>query len=173
LPLLVAVSIAASRCRFSLPFGRVKTVHGKILILGIFGVGDLVFADHCSLITVHCEAVGCCNYLLTAKGHTCLLDVGPCKLFNGRRCVAFEKMHPGLFQAARQKTERNYTGKPATLPKKCRCGTMFEPGSNRQSLCPECGAQRRRLKKRGYLKISRKRKQPQPATPKKVRTDVQ
>jgi len=36
----IAVSIAASGCLFSLPFGRVKTVHGKIMIVLAFqGIG--------------------------------------------------------------------------------------------------------------------------------------
>jgi hypothetical protein len=40
LPFLVAVSIAASGCRFSLPFRKVKSFRG-ILLMRIDGLGDL------------------------------------------------------------------------------------------------------------------------------------
>jgi len=62
----IAVSIAASRCRFSLPFCRAKSIYGRMLIgteeltnlwtegligFGGWGFGFFLLTAHCSLIT--------------------------------------------------------------------------------------------------------------------------
>jgi len=99
--------------------------------------------------------------------HGCLCpEQGPqCLSYEPR--VAFPKSKPefvlrvenGNFWETHDLTKPNEISRaPRGWPKRCKCGTMFVPGSNRQVLCDQCSASWRRSKQREYLKHFQERK---------------
>jgi hypothetical protein len=77
LPLLVAVSIAASECRFSSPFGKTKSLCATIPPTNCrrrrnrgVEIGFSLFTSHYSLLTIHCEAVAVWQNKITVRYNT-------------------------------------------------------------------------------------------------------
>lgn len=115
--------------------------------------------------------------------HQCSLH-HRCSLFLGKRCKWFEeavlptdtnlfaewmKMVPVMMvQVATIPTAgRNATtetgstvkqDQPRTAFKKCKCGNLFQPGSNRQRFCPECSLENRKNQTKKRVRASRAKK---------------
>jgi hypothetical protein len=53
--------------------------------------------------------------------------------------------------------------------KRCACGAMFTPGSNRQARCPECSKRHRAVKNAGYQAAHRQRQKEGSPTSEKER----